>query len=59
MAKMGLHVHSPESGMANEFGNDWDKYVQSLFKRAIKNNIVAIGISDYFTVDGYKKLLTN
>lgn len=57
--KWDLHVHSPESGMANEFGNDWDKYVQSLFKRAIKNNIVAIGITDYFTVDGYKKLLTN
>ena len=57
--KWDLHVHSPESGMANEFGNDWDKYVQSLFEHAIKNNIVAIGITDYFTVDGYKKLLTN
>lgn len=57
--KWDLHVHSPESGMANEFGGDWDKYVQSLFKRAIENNIVAIGITDYFTVDGYKKLLTN
>lgn len=55
--KWDLHIHTPESGMANEFGNDWDKYVQSLFKSAIANNIVAIGITDYFTIDGYKKLL--
>lgn len=57
--KWDLHIHTPESGMANEFGNDWDKYVQSLFRGAIANNIVAIGITDYFTIDGYKKLLTD
>lgn len=57
--KWDLHIHTPESGMANEFGNDWDKYVQSLFKSAIANEIVAIGITDYFTIDGYKKLLTD
>lgn len=57
--KWDLHIHTPESGMANEFGNDWDKYVQSLFRSAIANNIVAIGITDYFTIDGYKKLLTD
>ena len=22
--KWDLHIHTPESGMANEFGNDWD-----------------------------------
>lgn len=54
--KWDLHVHTPESGMANEFGDDWDKYVQSLFKKAIDNNIAALGITDYFTIDGYKKL---
>ena len=30
--KWDLHIHTPESGMANQFGNDWDKYVLSLFK---------------------------
>ena len=29
--KWDLHIHTPESGMANQFGNDWDKYVLSLF----------------------------
>lgn len=57
--KWDLHIHTPESGMANQFGSDWDKYVQSLFKSVIANNIAAIGITDYFTIDGYKKLLTD
>lgn len=55
--KWDLHVHTPESGMANEFGSDWDKYVQSLFKKSIENNIAVIGLTDYFTIDGYKKLV--
>ena len=52
--KWDLHVHTPESGMANEFSN-WDSYVKALFSKAIENNIAAIGITDYFTIDGYKK----
>lgn len=51
-----LHVHSPESILHSQFGSDWDKYVYELFKRAIANNISAIGITDYFFIDGYKKL---
>lgn len=50
-----LHVHTPESGMANEF-SDWDSYVKALFNKALENKIAAIGITDYFTIDGYKKL---
>ena len=53
--KWDLHVHTPESGMANEFSN-WDSYVKALFSKAIENNIAAIGITDYFTIDGYKKI---
>lgn len=56
--KWDLHIHTPESGLANEFGEDWDKYVQSLFRSVISNNIAAIGLTDYFTIDGYKKLQT-
>ena len=25
--KWDLHVHTPESGMSNKFGNNWDEYV--------------------------------
>lgn len=54
--KWDLHVHTPLSILNNEFGNDWDLYVKNLFTKAIENNICAIGITDYFTIDGYKKL---
>ena len=54
--KWDLHVHTPESVLNNQFGNDWDKYVKELFTKAIEKNIHAIGITDYFTIEGYKKL---
>jgi energy-coupling factor transporter ATP-binding protein EcfA2 len=51
-----FHVHTPESVLNNGFGSDWDSYVQHLFKILIEKEIAAVGITDYFTVDGYKKL---
>lgn len=54
--KWDLHVHTPESELNNGFGSNWDIYVKNLFTKAIENEIVAIGITDYFTIDGYKKL---
>ena len=39
--KWDLHIHTPESGMANQFGNDWDKYVLSLFKSVTKSRGVS------------------
>lgn len=57
--KWDLHVHTPESELNNGFGTNWDEYVKQLFSRALANDIAAIGITDYFTVEGYKKLKTN
>lgn len=54
--KWDLHVHTPFSELNNEFGEDWDTYVQQLFKRAIENDVQAIGITDYYLIEGYKKL---
>ena len=51
-----MHVHTPASVLASHFKNDWDKYVETLFKKAISKNVIAIGITDYFFIDGYKKL---
>ena len=48
-----LHIHTPESGMANGFSN-WDSYIKSLFTKAIEKEIAVIGVTDYFTIDGYK-----
>jgi len=56
--KWDLHVHTPASILNNQFGNDWDEYVRNLFNKAIKYNIVVIGITDYFSIDGYKKIKT-
>lgn len=53
-----LHIHSPESILNNQFGGNWDRYVHQLFVRAIENGVAAIGITDYFFIDGYKKLRT-
>ncbi|MVM33598.1 hypothetical protein GO755_26405 [Spirosoma sp. HMF4905] len=54
--KWDLHVHTPFSALNNGFGSNWDVYVKNLFNAALQNNIHAIGITDYFTIEGYKKL---
>jgi len=54
--KWDLHVHTPFSYLNTQFGNDFDEYVRQLFKKTIEKNIAAIGITDYFTIEGYKKL---
>lgn len=56
--KWDLHVHTPFSILNNGFGNDWDIYVQKIYKKAIEHDIWAIGITDYFSIDGYKKIRT-
>tara|TARA_R100000306_G_C4380543_1_gene144068 strand:+ start:3038 stop:5860 length:2823 start_codon:yes stop_codon:yes gene_type:complete len=56
--KWDLHVHTPESILNNGFGANWDEYVKHLFTKALVNEVAVIGITDYFTIDGYKKLKT-
>lgn len=53
--KWDLHVHTPASVLNNQFGT-WDSYVTELYKRAIANNISAIGITDYYIPEGFKIL---
>ncbi|MBC7195947.1 MAG: AAA family ATPase, partial [Deferribacterales bacterium] len=59
--KWDLHVHTPFSILNNQFGNyqeetTWDDYVKELFRKAIEKKIVVIGITDYFSIDGYEKI---
>ena len=56
--KWDLQVHTPFSYLDNQFGDDFDNYVRQLFKKALEKDIAAIGITDYFTIEGYKKLKT-
>ncbi|MGL6200399.1 MAG: TrlF family AAA-like ATPase [Lachnospiraceae bacterium] len=53
--KWDLHVHTPCSVLNNQFP-EWDTYVKELFNHAIDNDIACIGITDYFSIEGYKKL---
>ena len=54
--KWDLHIHTPFSHLNNSFGNNFDEYVQKLFKAAIKHRIAAIGITDYYSIEGYKAI---
>lgn len=49
-------MHTPASALNNGFGEDWEVYVQRLFKTAIDKKIAVIGITDYFHIEGYKKV---
>ncbi len=68
--KWDFHVHTPYSILNNQYGfnpfdevesgkddtKKFDAYVKTLFSKAIENNIGAIGITDYFMVEGYKRI---
>lgn len=54
--KWDLHIHTPESILHHNFGDSWDDYVTKLFSYALQKEIKAIGITDYYLIDGYKKL---
>ena len=60
-ARWDLHVHTPYSLLNSRFGNPeeeqtWDTYLSELFRKAYENEIVCIGITDYFSIEGYLKL---
>lgn len=56
--KWDLHIHSPLSLLNNQFPHrsdgtpDWEPYVSRLESL----DVSAVGITDYFTIDGYKKV---
>ena len=58
--KWDLHLHSPMSGLNNQFPKtptgdpDWEKYVKALEDQS---SIQAIAVTDYFLIEGYKKLV--
>ena len=57
-----FHVHSPHSVLNNQFGNPeidstWDTYFEKLQKQATEKKIVAFGITDYFSIEGYLKVV--
>ena len=56
-----LHFHTPYSVLNNGFGdpnnNDvWERYINEIETVCNNKGIVAIGITDYFTIEGYTRL---
>lgn len=54
--KWDLHVHTPYSALNNGFPRGFEEYARALLCRAANMRIAAIGITDYFSVEGYRKL---
>lgn len=52
-----LHIHTPYSVLNNGFGEDFEAYATEMFTRAIEDGIAVVGITDYFSIDGYKELV--
>jgi len=56
--KWDLHIHTPKS-IVNNYGEDdentWDKYIDAL--QRLPKNISVIGITDYYFIDGYEKVM--
>jgi len=56
--KWDLHIHSPLSILSNGYPMlqsgepDWEKFIQKLED----SGLAVIGITDYFTIEGYKKV---
>ena len=64
--KWDFHVHTPYSILNNGYGFNpftqeseklFDQYVHTLFTKAVEQNVMAIGITDYFLIDGYKRII--
>nr|WP_255250215.1 hypothetical protein [Enterobacter cloacae] len=53
--KWDLHVHTPQSSLENQYGNDWDAYLSAI--EAFGDEIAVIGATDYCTITGYERLL--
>lgn len=54
--KWDLQVHTPFSALNNGFGSDFPAYAKQLIEKACKDDIAVVGITDYFTIEGYTAL---
>jgi len=56
--KWNLHVHTKGTNKNDQFtSSSMDEFFCVFFKQAINKNIKAIGITDYFTIDNYRKAI--
>src|SRR5712691_11246833 len=56
-----FHVHTPFSSLNNQFGDPtkgetWETYIDRLESEALSRGVGAVGVTDYFTIEGYRKI---
>ena len=49
------HLHAPGTLQNDQFGGDWDKYLERIEKS--EPRIEALGVTDYYCIDTYKEVL--
>lgn len=54
--KWDLQVHTPFSALNNGFGDDFRVYAKHLIEKACQEQVAVVGITDYFTIQGYTEL---
>ena len=54
--KCDFHIHTPCSVLNNQFGDNFEEYVKKMLRKALEHDIKIIAITDYYSIDGYKKL---
>jgi ABC-type cobalamin/Fe3+-siderophores transport system ATPase subunit len=57
-----LHLHTPFSALNNQYGDSssdatWELFVSHIEEAARERGVVAIGVTDYFSIEGYARLL--
>lgn len=57
--KWDLHIHTKHTVKNDQFkkSKDFDDFCVGFFKEALRNDIKAIAITDYFNIDNYKKIV--
>ncbi|SMN01592.1 ATPase involved in DNA repair [uncultured Candidatus Thioglobus sp.] len=52
-----MHIHTKGTNKNDNFtSSDFEEFCATLFEKALEKNIQAIGITDYFSIDNYKKV---
>jgi ABC-type lipoprotein export system ATPase subunit/archaellum component FlaC len=55
--KWDLQVHTPFSVLSSSFGDNFENFAKMTLERAVEKKIAAIGVTDYFSIEGYRQLI--
>lgn len=56
--KWDLHVHTKDTNKNDQFtSTTFDDFCNAIYRKALDNNVAVIGITDYFSIENYKKIL--